>query len=167
MNKENSNSYEGELQNDFVPDNHKEQEKLTFKILIVDDAVLYRKSLAMGLKFKADRDGLTTIIDEADSLQIALKQLEQNDYKVVITDGMFPEQSGGFVSSLNEQDFRGNQVAKAAKSKGVELVIGLSADPQLFKGGVDMVFNKPVDMAELKQIVKERLEKELDKEKDN
>lgn len=110
-------------ENKTIPETNKEQEKLTAKILVVDDVPLYRKSLAIGLRFKADKDGFVTIVDEADNLQDALRQLEQNNYRVVITDGNFPEEAGGFVSSFNEEDFRGNRLAKAAKDRGVGLVI--------------------------------------------
>ena len=155
MSREIKNSAVG----DMAPDKNKEQEKLTVRILIVDDEILYRKSLLFGLKFEEGRDGFSTRIDEADNLVDALKQLEQDNYEVVITDGVFPEKAGGFVSGLYEQDFRGNQVVKAAKDKGVKLVIGISSEPQGFKEA-DVVFAKPVEITELKEVIKKSVKTE-------
>ncbi len=140
--------------NETAPDKNKENEKTTVRILIVDDETLYRKSLAFGLNFKADKDGFTAKVDEADNLKDALKQLEQNDYHIVMTDGVFPQEAGGFASALYERDFRGNQVIEAAKSKGVKLVVGISSEPERFQQA-DLVFKKPLDINTLKEAIKQ------------
>ena len=153
---------EGQKGDALIPDSSKEKEKLTARVLIVDDQAVYRKSLEMVLRFKPETDGFSLIIDEADNLQDALKQIAENNYEVVITDGVFPEEAGGYVGDNRPEDFRGNQVIQAAKSKGVKLVVGMSAEPQGFKGA-DLIFEKPIDIESLRQAVKEAIEEEINK----
>lgn len=143
-----------------VPEASKEREKLTVHLLIVDDQAVYRKPLSMVLRFKPDRDGFSLLVDEADSLSSALKQIAENDYKIVITDGVFPEEADDYIEGVAPQDFRGNQVIQAAKAKGVKLVIGMSSEPEFFKGA-DLVFKKPVDIESLKQAIKKTVQEEI------
>ena len=156
MSLETNNPIEGNS----LPDNKKEREKITINLLIVDDEPVYRKSFSMILKFK-NEEGFATAIDEADNLQDALRQIEENDYGIVMTDGMFPENPNEEMSDNDfEKNFRGNQVVEAAKNKGVKLVVGISGGSGGFKGA-DVVFAKPVDAQELKQLVKETIVNEL------
>jgi CheY-like chemotaxis protein len=137
-----------------IPDKNKEKNKAIIKILVVDDDPSHRQALLSKLGFEKKQDGFSAKIDEADNLKDALKQLEQNDYHIVMTDGVFPQEAGGFASALYEHDFRGNQIIEAAKSKGVKLVVGISSEPERFQQA-DLVFKKPLDINTLKEAVKQ------------
>lgn len=106
------------------------------KVLIVEDDKDFRTSLEIIIKKSYN-------VDIADNLQTALNLINENNYDVVSTDGVFPYVPGGQCSGhVNGTDYfyNGSAVAEAAKEKGA-YVIGVTSEPDKLKG-TDYNFNK-------------------------
>lgn len=105
-------------------------------LLLVEDDKKFRKSLEVVLKKYFN-------VDTAGSEEEALELLSKKDYDIVSIDGAFPKNKRGKVGNhgqLSEEDFRGDNVAKAANQEGI-YTVGLTAEPEMLTEP-DVVFKK-------------------------
>ncbi len=117
-------------------------------MLIVDDDDRYLGSLV--LIFQKYFEVIT-----ARNLQSALKAIQSHTFAVVITDGAFSEASNMALNNPTDEDYRGSQVASAAKVRGA-LVIGTSSKKGEPKNA-DYLFKKPIDISEVLNFIKIKL----------
>lgn len=125
-------------------------EKPNYHLLIVDDEQQYRATIILALSkyFK--------IIDQAGNLEGALQLLRYRDYKIVITDGVFPKVGNSKIIMPTKDDVNGITVARFAKNKGI-YVIGISSDPEVLGNVPDVTLKKPFSLTDLQDIVKKQL----------
>jgi len=95
------------------------------RLLVVDDDLQYRQSVIIVFKkyFRVDYCG---------SLESALRLIQNNNYDLVITDGAFPETGDHELKNPDNSDYRGSQVADAARKRGMK-VIGITSEPNKLK----------------------------------
>lgn len=125
-------------------------EKPNYHLLIVDDEQQYRATIILALSkyFK--------VIDQAGNLEGALQLLQYRDYKIVITDGVFPKEGNDKITTPTKDDVNGILVARRAKKKGI-YVIGISSEPKLLENVPDATLKKPFSLTDLQDIVKKHL----------
>ena len=120
------------------------------KVLVVEDEQSYLASY----KFALERQCQT--LDLATNEHDALEAIAKKEYDAVITDGAMPKYEGGDVGNHGDpgsEDYRGKNIAKAAKEKGT-YVIGISSEPEkLDCESIDVLMKKPYDVLELFQIL--------------
>jgi DNA-binding response OmpR family regulator len=118
--------------------------------LIVDDAKFYRETLVLGLR------KYFSVIDLAGNLESAVSLLQNRNYDVVITDGVFPKVGDYEVREVNNDTLNGIKVARMAKKKGI-YVIGISSELRLLGNVSDATFKKPFSISDLQIIIKKHL----------
>lgn len=118
----------------------------SLRILVVEDDETYIANYKLAIERHCKS------LDIAKNEKDAIKAISTKKYDVVITDGAFPEYEGAnFMERdiLSPEDFRGKNIAKIAKEKGV-FVIGVSSEPKrLGSIDADILFKKPYDVYEL------------------
>lgn len=118
------------------------------KLLVVEDDKNYLASYQFALERQCKTLDLAT--NERDGLE----NIAKNRYDAVITDGAMPEYNGAYLKMEGTpelKDFRGKNIAKAAKEKGI-YVIGISSEPKkLDCESIDVLMKKPYDVLELFQ----------------
>jgi DNA-binding response OmpR family regulator len=125
-------------------------EKPDYHLLIVDDAKFYRETLVLGLR------KYFSVIDLAGNLESAVSLLQNRNYDVVITDGVFPKVGDYEVREVNNDTLNGIKVARMAKKKGI-YVIGISSELRLLGNVSDATFKKPFSISDLQIIIKKHL----------
>jgi|AntAceMinimDraft_8_1070364.scaffolds.fasta_scaffold109513_1 CheY-like chemotaxis protein len=123
--------------------------KMSFlRILIVEDDEIYIATYRFAIERHCK--SLDVATNERDAIK-AITDTEKR-YDVVITDGAFPEYEGASFMGHNDltpEDFRGKNIAKIAKEKGV-FVIGISSEPKILQSeNIDILLKKPYDVYEL------------------
>lgn len=119
------------------------------RLLIVEDDSAFRESLIIIFKKMFDE------VDVASNLEDALLLIQKNNYSCILTDGVFPQKGDHKITHPSLDDFRGNVLVKVAKARKI-LVIGMSSEPEKFKGA-DAVFKKPISISEVQKFIKKYL----------
>jgi len=120
------------------------------RILVVEDDENFLATYKFALQRRCKE------IDFATNEKDGLEKIVNNDYDVVITDGAMPEYKGAYFlghGKIKPEDYRGKNIAKAAKEKGI-YVVGITAEPEKLNcENIDALMKKPYDVLELFQIL--------------
>jgi len=150
MKQTNENKLEREVLDNDTLSKYKRKSLSKQKILVVEDEESYLNSYKFALERQCKEIGFAT--NEQDGLEA----IAENHYDVVITDGAMPKYEGREVGNhgwCSPEDYRGKNIAKAAKEKRA-YVIGISGEPEkLDCESIDVLMKKPYDVLELIQIL--------------